>query len=625
MTAPYFSISESVSTYMSHYKTHVGSALYNEEDIDAYIEQVRLQRSRAANRNYHKYDDSIHGYASPDISLLQLKDELSSNKYRYCGVKETNLSLYKIYPYSKLYFEFISTAKDTDGSYASSQFIYIPIEDIDEIKHLLPTLTSWDTEKLLISNSYPSTLYLKPVSADRWPHNYYLLTDNLIHPFLGSDFVFNGRIVEQGDGSMLYEYRAISNNYCNEGSIWVSQLRPQYLDYPFGIPQENDLFLDRCSSNLIRQYPSKGYFPFYGAFTGYITTDNYSRHKQFYLYERIDGSTFLSEERPHSYSRDFIQSFISPNYLNLYESKTKFSISRDKKLHYLYLGIESDPSLFYQDLFRVQTLNRVLRSNVITGGEFDQFFWIEVNQESSIASTNTGINKERYIQGLKTSAYDVSKLSSYYQVGNRLVCTSNYLSKEFNHHLNITGANSQELYIDRYSIDFLTSSTSADKSVEIYISSKITNALSNLRRYEIVINENLAGSNFQSIAKERYVNALLIKADFESVFINTGYNYLLKSYSFSQVYTELYNHSYLISSTVTCLSNETFISSYRYGIETYYYIDEIYINWEEDTVQWGADNLIWNQPSYLIQSFEYEYFYDGTYLHDGAIDHTGVP
>lgn len=319
-------LSESVIEYTKLYSSQYSQEL-PKADLGNYVEAVRQQRGRLANRDYHKWDSSIQGYLRPNKSLDELTSYLYTNTYIYCGVKKIDTPIYQTYRESEFYSEFVNKEADFNSDYSTWKYIYIPLE-YPLKNNYLPSLLTWNTDKQKLGYEAPNFYYLESLSAESWPSFYTLVTESLGHPYLGSSFVFSGHIVEQGDGSLLYEYTEIENNYGCIGETYMSPLRPSYLDFPFGIPQPGGLVREDCSLDLIGSYPSYGVFPYLGRFTGYATTDLYNRMRKLYLYEREDKSTFLYEAPPSLYSRSLIENFIDQAaiYLSTNESKQSISI-----------------------------------------------------------------------------------------------------------------------------------------------------------------------------------------------------------------------------------------------------------------------------------------------------------
>jgi hypothetical protein len=85
----------------------------------------------------------------------------------------------------------------------------------------------------------------------------------------------------------------------------MSTLRPINLDFPLGQPDE--LEFNPCLQERKGIYPTAGHINQVGRFTGYVTTQNYHSKVTFYLYEREDGSGFLSESRPHSEMESYVE------------------------------------------------------------------------------------------------------------------------------------------------------------------------------------------------------------------------------------------------------------------------------------------------------------------------------
>lgn len=639
-------LSQSVIEFNQHYLAHKPSVTIT-EDLDTYIEEVRLQRARRVNRDYQKYEDVIHGYKAPSISLEELKKDLSLHNYEYCGIKETKLSLYRNYPNSNLYYEFISTSRSVDGSYPSYQFIYIPIED-REIDDKLPTLLTWDGTK--VAYLKPSELYLKPITIDSWSHYYSFITDGLIHPYLGPSFLFNGRLVEQGDGSVLYEYIENSNRYSSEGSIWVSQLRPQYLDFPFGIPQEGDLEIDDCISDLITLYPERGSFPFLGSFTGYTTTKQYNRNKRLFLYERTDGSTFLSENKPSLLIREVLNYFVNPNYIRLDAPSSSSIVRRRKQLHHIYIGIEAEASQFKEeDLFRVQTLSHTAISYYVLFGSSDKIFKRSFKGGSLLAAETTYVSREIHINALNYGAASSEVRRELYTTPIEIDTISLNLYRDYRHTLYLHSSSIEDTKLESFQSVYIESLRSSYFDIEKYqLNYEIAPLTKEVQRerytQSLIYGERRHGFVF----KERYfsyfkygsstTSTLKVEAlsSYQILHINTRIRrqYFTLSYSidhhFKGPFVNKVIGSYLVGSFFTEFAQERPTTSYLYSalfieevpailqgsIKAYNNMllsdnsDEFYITtadvysneirrpvlWDQDEITWDQDQVIWNKP-----------------------------
>lgn len=585
-------LSQSVKEFSTHYKNELPS-FDKAEDIETYVEEVRLQRDKRSNKNYQKYEDGIDGFNASSLSIDDLIEELTKYQYRYCGVKETRLSLYKTYPNSNLYYEFISTFRSVDDSYPSYQFIYIPIEEQEKVIDLLPTVLIWDADNNYITYESPSTLYLKPLKIDLWPHYYsYISNNELIHPFLSSSFVFNGKMVEQGDGSILYEYIEVNNLYSSKGSVWVSTLRPQYLDFPYGIPQKDDLQYEECLLELIGSYPTKGTFPFIGGFTGYISTESYSKKKLF-LYKRIDGSCFFSEERPHSFSK-YLINYFSGGTLSISGARIKSVIRRKKKLHQLYLGIEANNSFFNKELFRVQTLVRLSNSNSLLGSVYSSKEHTYFLDGYKAGQSNNELSKEIFVSPLKTYNRLTLKLTSLFTVNND------------------------------YSSSFV------ENNIEPYrISNTYSSVFLELEKHllSLPISLNL---NYLEIGLSKYLAELYIYSTNSTLYLhNFNASYLISNVYFSNVDLETYDLNYKVATYSISSSpgmggyrlipthKETYKEEYTFGIEinslfieievTFFSLSSkesnvtnlaivpIYLFWDNQEVYWGDQQINWSE------------------------------
>ena len=124
------------------------------------------------------------------------------------------------------------------------------------------------------------------------------------HPYL-PNFYFTGRVRQQSDGSLLYEYFDSMGYWGPQDDLYFSSLRPTDLDFPLGYYEPNEIERDICLS--VNQYPVRGEVNRVGLSLGYKTNGLYSKLRTFYLYERPDGSSILLDSKETApYSFDFI-------------------------------------------------------------------------------------------------------------------------------------------------------------------------------------------------------------------------------------------------------------------------------------------------------------------------------
>lgn len=289
-----------------------------------------------------KYDLDVSGFSSTSLSLSDIVRSILNEDYVFVGTRRIPNS-YSSELYSRerdtiyndvnlindafisgdsffynspnlssdssdIHWEFVNKQGLSDpASIGTWKFLYVPVSKrlAVALSSKLPRTLTWDSTIPTSYLAYPDYLYLIPVSANEWPFTSSLISDGLSSPSTGS-MVFTGQVVSQADGSILYEYSDTDQAYGALYSLYMSPARPLGLDFPLGLPKSGDLVYDSCLVDLIGYYPSKGYLPYVGAFTGYVTTSEYSPYTTYYLYERADGSTFLLEYPPHSYARDYI-------------------------------------------------------------------------------------------------------------------------------------------------------------------------------------------------------------------------------------------------------------------------------------------------------------------------------
>jgi hypothetical protein len=334
-------------THLSNYSTYLytsGTALLTREvrlpqelDYSSYYELVREQRLRSP--SHPKWEPDISPPTYTDLSLREAIQHVLQGRYTYVSTRKIPYDIYEnllqleqdtlyndvnvindsfisgdssIYSLdqeldTELYWEFYSSSIDGDPHF--SRYLYIPINPSLSrfLKDLLPFIFNWDVRptKPIIWMDYPHQLYVRDNSATDWPCHYNLVTDDLYHPF-HKGFLFSGKAVLNADGSVLYEYTDKEALYGIENQLYLSALLPIGMDFPLGQPIPGSLIYDPCLDHLIDLYPSYGYLPYVGSFTGYITTTSYNSYQTYYLYKRLDGSTFLSPAPPDTYSRALI-------------------------------------------------------------------------------------------------------------------------------------------------------------------------------------------------------------------------------------------------------------------------------------------------------------------------------
>lgn len=325
----------------SSYLTNKGTALINREktlpielDYSSYYDLVKEQQAR--NPSYPKWEPYILPSVYTDLSLREAVQRVIQGRYLYISTRQIDEDIYddlleleqdtlyndvniindsfisgdsSIYSITQevsndIYWEFYSPSIDEDPRF--SRYLYIPVTPSlsKVLKSLLPSILSWDVRaiKPQVWVDYPHKLYVRDNASTDWPCHYNLISDDLYHPY-HKGFLFSGKAILNADNSILYEYTDIEGKYGIKDQLYLSSLLPIGMEFPLGQPKPSTLIYDSCLDHLLGLYPSYGYLPYIGSFTGYITTTLYNPYQTYYLYERVDGSTFLSPAIPHSYAQ----------------------------------------------------------------------------------------------------------------------------------------------------------------------------------------------------------------------------------------------------------------------------------------------------------------------------------
>lgn len=247
--------------------------------------------------------ESIVDINSPIYTLQKPETALGTNTVLYderYGLGEGIPPIYR--EVTGLSWEFIQGTRAPD-----IRCIYIPIDNAyrEFLKDHLPYLIYWSVDPIEYGYIYPQT-NPTPTSIDPWTGIVSMVSNGLEHPLL-PNLLFTGRMVEQPDSTCLYEYIDRYNR------LYVDVYQPRDLLFPLGLPKPGQLILDVCLRDYIGLYPTSGYYPMVGGFTGYRTNHLYASIP-YYLYKRRDGACFLSSSPPHNYAQDYIN-YVLPSLL----------------------------------------------------------------------------------------------------------------------------------------------------------------------------------------------------------------------------------------------------------------------------------------------------------------------
>jgi hypothetical protein len=288
------------------------------------------------------------------LSLYTIATLISMGGYRYTGLKELDYPLYRDRyiitcngrwddhthiadalsvgdidddylvhtkpPTRGLHWEFMKGGP----SLGDRQYLYLPVGTYsDAVMQLVPSIPYWtitltgtlvaDSGSLLPDREY--LLYSNHLDYGEW-YNVGPI-DMGTSPFLPG-FISTGATILLGDGEVLYEYQDREGWYSPPGTLYTSPLRPSNHQYPLGRPKPGDLIYDECS--LVGGYPTKAIYPWVGYSTGYRTTDSYHPTRTYYLYEDLEGGTFLHDSEPSPNSWVLIEELLGGGGITLYTS-----------------------------------------------------------------------------------------------------------------------------------------------------------------------------------------------------------------------------------------------------------------------------------------------------------------
>lgn len=297
----------------------------NDTSITSWAASVTKQRAAHPDQPY--LSPLLPMDRRSSLSLHSISTIISMGGYRYTGVKELQYPLYRdryvvtttglwddhtiigdalsvgdmdddylipvTPPTTGLHWEFV---KGADELMEDREYLYLPIGSYtQDVMELIPSLPYWVESK---GSGYllPSTQYLLPSNHMDYGEWYNVGPISMgTSPFLPG-LRSTGVTTILGDGEVLYEYQDIGGVYSIPGMLYMSPLRPTNHHYPLGRPKPGDLVRDPCL--LVGGQPHKGTTPWVGYSTGYRTTPNYHPSRTYYLYEDLDGGTFLHDVEP---------------------------------------------------------------------------------------------------------------------------------------------------------------------------------------------------------------------------------------------------------------------------------------------------------------------------------------
>ncbi len=219
-------------------------------EYSKYITQVNNQRK--LNPSFPKLDDLLPFTSTNALKLEDAIENIASDSFEYIGTKTLN---------RVVVWEFCQRAT----SFEASKFLYIPAEQ-SNVTSRIPSLVT--TSGITQTTSYPLTPNLFFFNAEVLNRYYSLEVGDLSHPFLPF-FYFSGKAFLLNN-QIYYEYFDNEGLYGPKYQVYLSSLRPFYLDFPLGLPDRVDIFSKDCFLTDIPKKPL-AYLPWEeGEFTGYI-------------------------------------------------------------------------------------------------------------------------------------------------------------------------------------------------------------------------------------------------------------------------------------------------------------------------------------------------------------------
>ncbi len=298
-------------------------------DLSTQAWVVSVTKQRAAHPNQPYLSPLLPMGRSSSLSLYSVSTLIAMGGYQYTGIKVLEYPLYRnryivttiglwddhtiigdalsvgdmdddyltrtSRPTTGLHWEFM---KGMGASMEDREYLYLPVGTYTKsVMDLIPSIPYWDSATHACSGYLlPDRNYLLPSSHMDYGEWYNISPIGMgTAPFLPG-LVSTGVTTILGDGEVLYEYQDVEGWYSIPGTLYMSPLRPSNHQYPLGRPKPQDLVLDTCL--LVGGYPSKSTSPWVGYSTGYRTTPSYHPSRTYYLYEDLDGGTFLHDAEP---------------------------------------------------------------------------------------------------------------------------------------------------------------------------------------------------------------------------------------------------------------------------------------------------------------------------------------
>ena len=314
-------------------------------DVSTQAWVVSVTKQRAVHPDQPYLSPLLPIDRSSSLSLYSISTLIAMGGYRYTGIKVLDYPLYRnryivttiglwddhtiigdalsvgdmdddyltrtAPPTTGLHWEFM---KGTHALMEDREYLYLPVGTYTEsVMQLIPSMPYWDSATHASASSgylLPDRNYLLPSNHMDYGEWYNISPIGIgIAPFLPG-LVSTGVTTILGDGEILYEYQDVEGWYSIPGTLYMSPLRPSNHQYPLGRPKPQDLVQDTCL--LVGGYLTKGTTPWIGYSTGYRTTSSYHPSRTYYLYEDLDGGTFLHDAEPSPNVWPLIEDLLGP-------------------------------------------------------------------------------------------------------------------------------------------------------------------------------------------------------------------------------------------------------------------------------------------------------------------------
>lgn len=250
-------------------------------NVSDYLSFIQLQQ--ATQVRFPKLDNLLFDLPDLVYDNEQAINFILSRPFQFLSCRQIK---------NNYYWEFYNLSNDLELHRTEFIYVLVNLDNFNSLKSKLPYYATWNKDLKLV---YPTTNYLIDSNANSYGRHYTIrVTVGFTHPFLPT-FNFTGNVCILSN-SLLYEYKDTQGYYGPKGFEYLSFLRPINLNYPLGIPLENQLEIDFCYEEDLK-YPLKGDTFFAGSYQGKYTNKNYNKHITFWLYKN-HNTTFLLDQPP---------------------------------------------------------------------------------------------------------------------------------------------------------------------------------------------------------------------------------------------------------------------------------------------------------------------------------------